>query len=794
MRGHFRKMYGKCGSIADAKSTFDAMERTNVFSWNIMIAAYAQNGHYKEAIVLFWEMRCPPSRITFINVLTACAGLGDLAELEAVHQRIVDSCSEMALETEVVLGTALVNTYSKCGSLEAATRVFQRMRARDGVCFNAMIAAAAQHGDFSLALGFFRMMQLEGVRETSATLLGFAAVCMDLDVAKNIHERARGIGLDTDLATMNSLITMYGNCGSSERSWAIFSSMDIKDVISWNAMIGSFSQCGEFQRAMELSRAMDLEGVRFVDVTFVLVLGACGLNDESPRDRELLHDRVMDSGYQDNPVVGSALLSMHGRSGELDRAVEVFDRLRDPGLATYNAMLTQYVQHGRAMEALDLFKRMKRSAMKPNKVTLINLVEACSELESLEDGREIHRWIAALELESDLVVGTLLVNMYGSCGSTDDARSSFAKIKLVGRTEEVSAWNAMAGALAQNDCPREAMGVLPRMDCQGVRADEVSFISLLGACEDLQAGTQLHDRAVACGFDRDIVVATAIVSMYSRLGAVEKALEVFQGIRERDLVAWNAIVSGFAQQGHLEESIRLVRCMEIEGMRPNETVMATLAGSCQSSTHAYKLYRFISSCYMEEMDCYEWIGVAMIHMFAKAGCLSDARAVFDSMAKKGVSLAAWNSMLGAYAQTGHDRHRHNQALLFFTEMAQLGVDPDGTTFVCLLNSLTHSGLLARSRDCFVDMVGEFQIAATSEHYGCVIDLLGRCGRLRQAEELMNTMPFVPDSMDWTSLLSASTTHSDRGIAEQSASIAAALDPANSAPYVLLSNVIRHRRS
>ncbi|EFJ07190.1 hypothetical protein SELMODRAFT_23607, partial [Selaginella moellendorffii] len=299
----------------------------------------------------------------------------------------------------------------------------------------------------------------------------------------------------------------------------------------------------------------------------------------------LLHDRVMDSGYQDNPVVGSALLSMHGRSGELDRAVEVFDRLRDPGLATYNAMLTQYVQHGRAMEALDLFKRMKRSAMKPNKVTLINLVEACSELESLEDGREIHRWIAALELESDLVVGTLLVNMYGSCGSTDDARSSFAKIKL-----------------------------------------------------------------------------------------------------------------------------------------------------------------------------------------------------------KGVSLAAWNSMLGAYAQTGHDRHRHNQALLFFTEMAQLGVDPDGTTFVCLLNSLTHSGLLARSRDCFVDMVGEFQIAATSEHYGCVIDLLGRCGRLRQAEELMNTMPFVPDSMDWTSLLSASTTHSDRGIAEQSASIAAALDPANSAPYVLLSNV------
>ncbi|EFJ09172.1 hypothetical protein SELMODRAFT_130253, partial [Selaginella moellendorffii] len=271
------QMYGKCGSIADAKSTFDAMERTNVFSWNIMIAAYAQNGHYKEAIVLFWEMRCPPSRITFINVLTACAGLGDLAELEA-----------------------------------------------------------------------------------------------------NIHERARGIGLDTDLATMNSLITMYGNCGSSERSWAIFSSMDIKDVISWNAMIGSFSQCGEFQRAMELSRVMDLEGVRFVGVTFVLVLGACGLNDESPRDRELLHDRVMDSGYQDNPVVGSALLSMHGRSGELDRAVEVFERLGDPGLATYNAMLTQYVQHGRAMEALDLFKRMKRSAMKPNKVTLINLVEACS--------------------------------------------------------------------------------------------------------------------------------------------------------------------------------------------------------------------------------------------------------------------------------------------------------------------------------------------------------------------------------------------------------------------------------
>eukprot|EP00249_Psilotum_nudum_P014849 c25030_g7_i3 orf=251-1348(+) len=241
------QMYGKCGCLEDARTVFDRICQRNVFSWNIMIQAYAENGCVddarsifdkmpqrdvvswtamitayvqnaggKEALKLFWQMQLKgarPDKITFLSVLDACAGLADLAQAIAEGKESHASIIHGGFESDVVVGTALVNMYGKCGSLDDARHVFDKITQRDSVSWTALIAAYSQNGHGKDALELFKQMQLEGMVPDKITFISILYACATLaalEEGKESHASIIESGFETDVVVGNALVNMYG--------------------------------------------------------------------------------------------------------------------------------------------------------------------------------------------------------------------------------------------------------------------------------------------------------------------------------------------------------------------------------------------------------------------------------------------------------------------------------------------------------------------------------------------------------------------------------------------------------
>eukprot|EP00249_Psilotum_nudum_P012824 c24006_g14_i1 orf=49-1281(+) len=271
------QMYGKCGRVLDARAVFDKIERRNLFSWNIMIAAYSQNGYAREALQLYGQMQVEgvnPERFTFTPILSACASLGALAEGRLIHARIVAA----GLQSSDVTGNALLYMYGKCHCLKDARGIFDNMHRRNVASWNAIIAAYVQNGQCNEALRLFQQMDFEGFKPDKITFLTILEMCSSsasLAKGRAIHALIVTSGLSSDTGLGNALVKMYGKCGGLNDARAVFDKMNQRSVVSWTSMITACVQNEEPSNAIELFGRMDVEGVRPDAITFLSILDAC---------------------------------------------------------------------------------------------------------------------------------------------------------------------------------------------------------------------------------------------------------------------------------------------------------------------------------------------------------------------------------------------------------------------------------------------------------------------------------------------------------------------------------------
>eukprot|EP00249_Psilotum_nudum_P001134 c13470_g1_i2 orf=1-807(-) len=269
-------MYGKCGSLHDARSVFDRMFQCNSVSWNAIIASYAQNGNGRKALELFRQMQLKdiaPDKITFISIFTACScqeaiGLGKLAHAFAASN---------GFESDVCLGNALIGMYGRCGTIKDAWRVFLMMPERNAVSWTVMIAGYCQHGHSREALQLFQHMQKEGVKPDKVTFISILEACTDhSDLAQGrlIHSGIVASGTELDVVVGTAIVSMYSRCESLEDAHRIFQKMPERSVVSWNAMISGYSQHGQSKDALQLFYQMQQEGVNPDKVTFISILDA----------------------------------------------------------------------------------------------------------------------------------------------------------------------------------------------------------------------------------------------------------------------------------------------------------------------------------------------------------------------------------------------------------------------------------------------------------------------------------------------------------------------------------------
>lgn len=738
-------MYGKWGSLTDARSVFDKLQDRDTISWNAMIAVYAQSEQCKlAALEIFVQMGqegTMADNATFVNVFSSCSSEGALLEGKRLHA----IANEIGLNADLLVSTAILNMYSKCGNPDDTRNMFDRFHGHDIVSWNTMIGAYAQDGQSKKALQLFGQMQREGVKPDKVSFLcileAFSGEEALMD-GKNMHACIARNGFESDLAIGTALVNMYGRCGSPEDARLIFDKMPKRSAFSWNTMIAAYAQNGQGHNAIQFFKKMQQEGLKPDKFTLLSIVNACANESEI----EEIQTYITGTTLESDDATGSTLVYMYSKCGSLKNACRVFDKFPKESLELWNAMIAAFARNEEPTKALQLFEQMQLQGFLLDRISFISILDAYKNEAALTGGKRVHACIAGASLESDTAVGTALVNMYVRCGSLKDGGTLFKNM----RERDVISWTALITAHCQHGKCNEAFELFENMHEEGFRPDKVTFISILSACtnpETVAEGKHIHRLIVESGSDSNVVVANALLNMYCRCGYVEDALRIFEKIRYCDAVTYASVISACANFAALPE-----------GKQIHASIMGT------------------------ETETDIIVGNALVNLYGKCGSLDDAQMMFDKMQHR--DTVTWTVMVAAYAQQGKGKI----ALQLFNRMQHEGFRPNEITFVNVLSACSHDGLVDDACQYFLSMKSAYGIVPVVDHYDCLVDLFARAGRLEEAENLIKGMPFPTTVVSWTSLLSACKVLVDVERGECAAEQVFHLEPENPAPYVILSNI------
>ncbi|XP_057854814.2 pentatricopeptide repeat-containing protein At1g11290, chloroplastic-like [Cryptomeria japonica] len=726
-------MYSKCGSIDKACELFGKMPQRNVVSWTAMIVGYSQNGFVEKALKTFKQMQLAdvkPNSTTFASILPVCAKIGDLEQGTGIHQRII----EAGFFSVSLVGNALIDMYAKCGSIDKARQLFDRMPHKDVISWNTMIAGYTQNGFVEKALEVFKQMQLAGVKPNSTTFASILPVCAKIGALEQgigIHQSIMERGFLSDIVVGNALVDMYAKCGSIVKAHELFDRMPQRDVISWNTMIGGYAQNGFVEKALETFKQMRLAGVKPDSTTFACVLPTCAKMGALEQGMDI-HQIIMEGGFFSDIIVRNALVDMYTKCGRIDKGRKLFDKMPQRNVVTWNAMIAGYAQNGLVEKALETLKQMRLGGVKPNSTTFTSILAACAKIGALEHGMDIHQIIEEREISLDVVVATALVDMYAKCGSIDKAHELFDKLPQ----RDVVSWTAMIVGYAQNGFVDKALETFKQMQLAGVKPDSTTFASILPACAKmgaLEQGVDIHQSIKDREVLSNVVVATALVDMYAKCGSMDKACELFDKMPQRNAVSWTSMIVGYAQNGFIEKALETFKQMQLAGVKPDSTTFASILPAC-AKVGALEQGMDIHKSIMEGGYLSDSIvGNALVDMYAKCGSVDKGRELFDKMPQRDV--ISWNAMIVGYAQNGIVE----KALESFKQMQWAGVKPNSTTFASILPACAKMGALEQGMDIHQSIMEEGFLSDIIVG-NALVDMYAKCGSIVKAREMFDRMP------------------------------------------------------
>ncbi|XP_078434950.1 pentatricopeptide repeat (PPR-like) superfamily protein [Wolffia australiana] len=468
-------------------------------------------------------------------------------------------------------------------------------------------------------------------------------------------------------------------------------------------------------------------------------------------------------------------------------------------------LLKGYLGEGLLQDALAMMKPSFPSERKREVLPL--LLKACGKLKLLSLGETFHGVFLKEGLTTELCVGTTLVSMYGKCGAVADARKLFDEM---GQTNTVTC-NAMIAGYCDG---RDVAAAQRLFDEMADRTPVTWTVMMQGLAKagDMAAARELFDRtpprmktvvtwtALVQGYaakglmaaarevfeempSRNFFAWSSMIAGYFKAGCPDDAREVFDRMPERNLVNWNALIAGYAQSGLFNEAIDCFRRMMAEGFEPDEVTSASALSAC-AQAGSLELGRDIHGLIeRSSITVNQFVLNGLVDMYAKCGDLPAAERIFRKKTKNRKNRACWNAMISGLASHG----RSEEALGLFSEMEGEGEVPCGVTCLAVLSACSHGGFLEQGLEIFARMETKYGVVPTVEHYGCLIDLLGRAGRVKEACQVMRTMPMDKNDAIWGALLGACRVHGEEQLAEEIA-LEAGLRSRDDDRFVFLANI------
>ncbi|KAI0502127.1 hypothetical protein KFK09_017074 [Dendrobium nobile] len=535
----------------------------------------------------------------------------------------------------------------------------------------------------------------------------------------------------------------------------------------------------------------------------------------SSAELKKIHARMLRIGLFDHPYAASRLLTSCSisPSRNLQYALLVFDQIPQPNLYSWNILIRAYSSSSRPDLSLQLFSRMlSDSPHSPDHFTFPFVIKAAAELQMLREGSTLHGLVIKSPFRSDVFILNSLVHFYAACGCLNLSRLVFDHIPQ----KDVVSWNSMITALARTDHYNDALNLFQVMEQSGFMPNDVTMVSVLSACGrkgDLELGRWIHSYIKENDITQCLILNNAILDMYTKCGNFADASLLFDSMKEkdsiswttmlvayaksrefnaarrvfdempyRDIAVWNALISGYEQNGRPKEALAAFIELQDADVEPNQLTLVAALSAC-SQLGAIEMGKCIHSYLRNQsFDLNYHLTTSLIDMYSKCGDLENALYVFSSVKKRDVFV--WSSMIAGLAMHG----RGKEALHFFKEMQEAKVKPNHVTFTNILSACSHAGLVEEGRMYFSQMLPLYGITPDIEHYGCMVDILGRAGRLEEAMELIKSMPVPPPSSAWGALLGACVVHREVKLGELACQNLLGLEPRNDGAYVLLSNL------
>ncbi|XP_010518772.1 PREDICTED: pentatricopeptide repeat-containing protein At5g04780-like [Tarenaya hassleriana] len=722
----------------------------------------------------------PPTVVTYLRLLSESSASKSLLPGEQIHGRLIG----LGLSKDSKFRNSLIGLYGKCGFFGYARKLLDESPEPDFVSWSALISGYSQNGFSQEALRAFQEMHCLGLRSNEFTfpsVLKSCAANKDLKLGVQVHGVTIVTGYESDEFVGNSLVDMYAKCGELEASRRVFNELPEKGVVSWNALLSSYMQNDSCAEGIDLFHDMVNAGVRPNEFSLSSMIKACaGLGDIG--EGRKLHGYLIKLGYNSDPYSSNALVNMYAKAGSLVDAFLVFQEVESPDIVSWNTILAGSVLHEHYELSLHLFVQMSRSKTRPNMVTLSSALKALARIGFKELGKQFHAHLLKMNaMESDSFIGVGIIDMYSKCLMTDDARKVF-ELML---EKKMVAWNAMISGYSQKGEDYEAVLLFPEMHKEGMGFNQTTLSTVLKSVAALQASglsEQIHALSLKSGLMSDNYIVNSLIDAYGKSGKVEIATKVFEENPSPDLVSFTSVITAYSQYRQGEEAMKLYLDMQHRGLNPDAFVCSSLLNACanlsayeqgkQIHVHVLK-FGFISDGFA---------GNSLVNMYAKCGSIEDADRAFSEIPERGI--ISWSAMIGGLAQHGHGQ----KALEMFELMLEDGVAPNHITLVSVLSACNHTGLVSEAKRYFESMEKRFGIQPTQEHYACMIDVLGRAGKLIEAMEMVEKMPFEPDASVWGALLGTAKLHKNVELGQRAAKKLLILEPEKSGTHVLLANI------
>ncbi|XP_023749210.1 pentatricopeptide repeat-containing protein At1g08070, chloroplastic [Lactuca sativa] len=461
----------------------------------------------------------------------------------------------------------------------------------------------------------------------------------------------------------------------------------------------------------------------------------------------------------------------------------LFNKLENPTIDLYNIVIRSFSHSNEnPLFALLFYSDLLAKGLIGDSFTYPYVLKSCKLSYAFREGEQIHSHVVKNGFVLNLYVVNTLMSFYGACGVMESAQKVFDESP----ERDLVTWTTLIQGYVKRGCLEKGMQVFYEMCEAGVIADEMTMVILISSCaklRDINLGIKLHQYIYDNDLNFDVYICNALVDMYLKCGNPTLAINLFNKMPMKNIVSWNSIILGLIQQGKFKIAMNVFKKMQSQKVKPDNITLVGVLNCC-ANLGTLKQGKWVHSYINKNgIKIDGFIGNALLDMYTKCGDIKKATYVFNNMKHKDVYT--YTNMILGFAIHGEGQ----KALKLFSEMPKIGITPNDVTYLAVLMACAHCGFVKEGLKHFVNMLKVHNIKPQKEHYGCMVDLLGRAGLLSEAEDFIRNMNIEPDGLIYGALLAACGTHKNVEIGKRvMEKVDKMMDKDKDGAFILMSNL------